>query len=243
MILPEKDTIGIYKITSPSGKIYIGQSRCIRSRWISYKSIESIKNQTKLYRSFKKYGFNKHKFEIIHYCLIDELNNLERYYQEFYDCISQNGLNCLLTESDSSPRVVSKETREKISKTLTGVKLSKSTCEKISKSNMGRIVTEETRNKIRVANTGKKVSEETKQKLREINLGKEIPIHVRDKIRKTLTKIIKATSPNGDIYIDGITDLSIKIDAKAYNIRRAIKGCNSVELQGWTFEYIDKDSD
>lgn len=46
--------IGIYKITSPSGKIYIGQSINIEKRWEKYqKYIENIKNQIKLYNSLK----------------------------------------------------------------------------------------------------------------------------------------------------------------------------------------------
>lgn len=35
---------GIYKITSPSGKVYIGQSNNIIKRWITYKSITDILN-------------------------------------------------------------------------------------------------------------------------------------------------------------------------------------------------------
>ena len=56
--------IGIYKITSPSGKVYIGQSRNIKNRKWRYKRLD-CKSQVKLYSSFKKYGFDKHKFEII----------------------------------------------------------------------------------------------------------------------------------------------------------------------------------
>lgn len=42
--------IGIYKITSPSGKVYIGQSVNIERRFLDYK--KSLKNtQIKLYNS------------------------------------------------------------------------------------------------------------------------------------------------------------------------------------------------
>ena len=40
--------VGIYKITNPSGKIYIGQSVNIDNRISSYKNLK-CKNQTKLY--------------------------------------------------------------------------------------------------------------------------------------------------------------------------------------------------
>ena len=48
--------IGIYKIVSPSEKIYIGQSINIEKRWEkNYKTLK-CKTQTKLYNSLKKYG-------------------------------------------------------------------------------------------------------------------------------------------------------------------------------------------
>ena len=53
--------IGIYKITSPTNKIYIGQSIDIENRFTKYKSLD-CKNQVRLYNSLKKYGFDKHKF-------------------------------------------------------------------------------------------------------------------------------------------------------------------------------------
>lgn len=114
--------IGIYKITSPSNRVYIGQSVDIKSRWESYKC-KNCKNQPKLYRSLNKYGVDKHKFEVIHSCEIEELNELERYYQEFYDCIGKNGLNCILTKSKLAPRVVSEETKRKVSEKMKGRKL------------------------------------------------------------------------------------------------------------------------
>lgn len=122
--------IGIYKITSPSNRVYIGQSVDIKSRWESYKC-KNCKNQPKLYRSLNKYGVDKHKFEVIHSCEIEELNELERYYQEFYDCIGKNGLNCILTKSKLAPRVVSEETKRKVSEKMKGRKLTQEHIDKI----------------------------------------------------------------------------------------------------------------
>lgn len=56
--------VAIYRITSPSNKIYIGQSRNIESRFNSYNSI-NCKNQKYLRNSLVKYGVNKHLFEIV----------------------------------------------------------------------------------------------------------------------------------------------------------------------------------
>lgn len=105
--------IGIYKITSPSSKIYIGQSINIEKRFKNYKSLSQTKGQVMLHYSFKKYGINNHIFEVIEECSIELLNERERYYQDFYNVLN-NGLNCILTNTNESIKVFSNDTIEKI---------------------------------------------------------------------------------------------------------------------------------
>jgi len=57
--------IGIYKITNPTGKVYIGQSWNINKRKVFYSNL-LCKRQVKIYNSLKKYGWENHKFEIVH---------------------------------------------------------------------------------------------------------------------------------------------------------------------------------
>jgi group I intron endonuclease len=133
--------IGIYKITSPSGRIYIGQSIDIEKRWAEYLR-KDCKTQIKLSRSFKKYGVKGHIFEIIEECEIGQLNIRERYWQDFYNCM-EKGLNCLLTQTDEKPQVISKETRRKLRLKNLGKKLSDETKLKMSLSKLGRKNTEE----------------------------------------------------------------------------------------------------
>lgn len=69
----------IYKITSPSGKIYIGKSLNVKRRIQRYKYLE-CKNQRLIYHSIKKHGWDSHKIEIIaevDSCFID-------YWEKFY---------------------------------------------------------------------------------------------------------------------------------------------------------------
>ena len=73
--------IGIYKITSPSGKVYIGQSVNINLRIKYYSSLSCI-NQPKLYNSLQKYGWNNHIFEIIEECNIEQLDKRETYWKQ-----------------------------------------------------------------------------------------------------------------------------------------------------------------
>lgn len=86
--------VGIYKITSPIGKINIGQSTNIENRWANAYKNNKCKRQKKLYNSLKKYGVKNHTFEIIHLCKEEELNYWEDYYVKFYDTFNTpNGLN------------------------------------------------------------------------------------------------------------------------------------------------------
>jgi group I intron endonuclease len=107
--------IGIYKITSPSGKIYIGQSKTLEKRKNNYSNLRDCKNQPRLYASLVKYGFSEHIFEVIEECVIESLNTRERHWQDFYEVLGLKGLNCVLTATDEKPRIHSQETRNSIS--------------------------------------------------------------------------------------------------------------------------------
>jgi group I intron endonuclease len=137
--------IGIYKITSPTGKVYIGQSVNITKRWVHHKGLYS--NDTpKLFLSFKKYGIDNHIFDIIETCLIDELNSKERYWQEYYKSV-EKGLNCVYTKTHDKSGKMSCETKSKI-----------------SLANKGKIISDECRLKLSLHNLGKKQSKETIEK-------------------------------------------------------------------------------
>jgi|LakMenEpi03Aug12_release.lakeMendotaPanAssembly.Ray.scaffolds.fasta_scaffold443185_2 group I intron endonuclease len=141
--------IGIYKITSPSNKVYIGQSVNIQKRFRDYKSLKrSIKQQPKLYNSFVKYGVDNHLFEILSECTKEELNILERYFQDMYNAISRKGLNCRLTGYADRCGEFSVEYKQKF--TGSGNPF------------YGKKHTEESRLKISKSNTGKKRPEHSK---------------------------------------------------------------------------------
>ena len=137
--------VGIYKIISPSGKIYIGQSVDIKRRFNSYKRMY-VKNKSvvKLYRSFLKYGVDNHIFEVVCECEENQLNEKERYYQEMFDCIGINGLNCRLTKTNDKSGRASKETLAKMSEASKG-----------NQHWLGKKHTQETKDKISLANKGR----------------------------------------------------------------------------------------
>jgi group I intron endonuclease len=150
--------IGIYKITSQSGKIYIGQSTNIKYRFYRY-SILDCKQQKKLYSSLKKYGVENHIFEVIQECNIEMLNERERYWQEYYNVI-EKGLNLKLTMSNDKSGYFSEEIKNKMSlarknkpSNHKGKKHTEETKLKMSKSKKGKI-SKEARLKISLANKG-----------------------------------------------------------------------------------------
>jgi hypothetical protein len=103
--------IGIYKITSPSGKVYIGQAVDIERRKKEYTGLH-CKNQTKLHNSLVKYGFSEHIFEVLEECNIEELNIRERHWQDYYEVL-ETGLNLRLTGTGNISGRQAKDTIEK----------------------------------------------------------------------------------------------------------------------------------
>ena len=155
---------GIYKITSPSGKIYIGQSKDIYKRIEIYRNIR-CKAQTKLYNSLTKYGWLNHKFEIICECDESQLNCLEIMHIKTHNSFnSEHGLN--LTSGGYRGNL-SEESKQKIS-----------IANKDNKYCVGRIISEETKQKIGNSNKDKQprlgavLSQVTKDKIGHSNKGK-----------------------------------------------------------------------
>lgn len=140
---------GIYKITNPVGKVYIGQSTNIGGRKSAYRRLKCEK-QLRLYNSLLKYGYDSHKFELIASCEQAELNELEVYYINTYDAINK-GLNCLSGGNNNNiiPSVrASKSAQLKGNKYALGFKHTKETKERMSQAKTGIVLSEETRNRI-----------------------------------------------------------------------------------------------
>jgi group I intron endonuclease len=178
--------IGIYKITSPSGAIYIGQSIDIDRRKGEHKKMACY-DQPRLFNSLMKYGFDAHQFEIVEEldCSLDRsqiailLNKLEVYYVQKFNCMSPNGMN-LRGGGDQS--VMSDETKKKIGDFHVGTHLSEETKANIRTWRDGKtydeIFGEEKAKSIKEnqSKSGKKrkhspMAEKTKQKIREKRTG------------------------------------------------------------------------
>jgi group I intron endonuclease len=141
--------IGIYKITSPTGRIYIGQSTDIQKRWDSYARTQG-KGQARLCRSFLKHGIALHTFEVVEECLFEHLNERERYWQDYYDVLKESGMNCRLVHTETKLAIFSEETRKKLSEASVGKKKSEHTRQLMS--NFAKNRPQETRDKITANN-------------------------------------------------------------------------------------------
>lgn len=151
---------GIYKILSPSGKVYIGQSINIYKRWLYvYKNSKLTNKQPKLYNSLSKYGWDAHKKEILEECSIEQLDERETYWKQYYLDQVEGDWNkvlfCDLYDQGSGPR--SEETKQKISKSQLG-----------NNYRLGKLLSNESKMKISNSKKGQKYgpkSDEHKQKL------------------------------------------------------------------------------
>jgi group I intron endonuclease len=142
----------------------------------------NYKNQTKLYNSLVKYGFSEHIFEVIEECTIEELNTRERYWQDSYKVLSENGLNCRLTETNTKTGKLSQSTIKKISEANTGVK----------NGMYGRVHSEEAKIKIRAASLGRTHTAEAKKTMSELKKGvKKSVEHIKAIAEKKKKRILQ----------------------------------------------------
>lgn len=246
---------GIYKITNPEGKIYIGLSKNIKRRWNDYKCKTSMKGHSLLKESFKLLGFNNHKFEIkelVQYniLLTEKENNKilrekERHWINFYQS-NITGLN--QNRGGCGPGKHTPQSKQKISNALKnhpkphdfGIKRSKDFYteewkQKISNSNKGRI----SPNKGKISPIkGKVMDFEQKTKISETLKGKSKPKDFKTKISKPVYQY----DLNGNLINewDSITSASYNTNTRF----AGISGCclkNRMTANGflWKFKHDD----
>lgn len=129
---------GIYKLTSPSGKCYIGQSIELNTRLKKYE-YGHCKSQNYIYNALKKYGFENFKIDILFETsdptnIYDVLNQLELDFINLYGCIAPKGYN-LRTGGDSYK--LSQITKDKIAESSIGKVMSKEARLSMSKAKLG----------------------------------------------------------------------------------------------------------
>lgn len=216
----------IYKFTSPTGRIYVGQTVNIKKRLGQYKSCNP--EQKLIYRSLKKHGLENHKFEILEDLICDNeaIDGLEIKWIAHFKCNHKKfpelgGLNLNDGGKSVNPQGMSPESRQKMSDAAKG---------RIpwNKGKKG-VYSEETIDKIRQANIGKKrpnkskMNDETKKKIS--NGLKGIKQSKETKLKRTNTILSNMLeNKSASIVFDDSTGIffdSISQAALSYNIKRS----------------------
>jgi group I intron endonuclease len=169
----------IYKRTNKINcKIYVGQT------WETMEhragpAGKNYKDCTYLWNAIKKYGWNNFESEII---IIVDTQKMADYWEQYfidqYNCCNRKkGYN--IQRGGSRDSIISENTRQKMSISRKGKRLSEETKQKISSMLKGRPSHKK----------GKSCSEETKQKMSEARVGKNNPIYGTFRSEETKRKI------------------------------------------------------
>ena len=193
-------TYVVYKYTSPSGKVYVGQTynETMRKYYHTYAAIKYGK--TPFQKAIRKYGIENFEYEVIvsgvpHYMI----GAFEKYWINYFKS-NEIGYNC--TVGGDGVVCPTKEVREKISIT-----------------SKGRHHSEEAKKAIGDAFRGKKLTEEHKQKLR-----KPKTLEHAAKVGKAISKKVKCIE--ADTVYESIYEANISVGLKknSSNITSVCKG-------------------
>lgn len=141
----------VYKhVLKEDGRVYIGQTNNIKTRW----KPSAYKNCVKFYNAIQYYGWDSFTHEIIENNLtLEEANKLETYYIQKYNSI-ENGFNL---NSGGENKLASQETKDKMSQTRKNVPKTEEHKQAIKKALTGYKQTEEHKKNNRLAQHRKPV--------------------------------------------------------------------------------------
>lgn len=125
---------GIYEIFNMvNGKSYVGQSTNITQRLSKHKSeLRHNKHQNlHLQNAWNKYGEYNFIFNVIEYCDIDELDDIEKYYINIWN-LTNNQYGYNVESGGNLNKTLSTETKRKMSEAHKGKALSAETRKKMS---------------------------------------------------------------------------------------------------------------
>lgn len=158
-------------VNKETGKMYIGGSKDIKTRWRLHKADlnRGEHYNGELQEDWNKYGSNTFVLEILKKVQVQDLNRCETKYLKslhpLYNIkLTANGGHFVPPETRRKMSFVkrqrgsniSQETRSKISRALKGNTFTKEHCDNISKALKGREFSEETKNKLSKSHTGEK---------------------------------------------------------------------------------------
>lgn len=258
--------LAIYRITSPSGKVYIGKDQYFPDRMVNHFHISQNKKKTEhnspIHKAIRKYGWENMIIEGVDFNAktTDELSHREEIW--IWLCNSQKkGYNQTKGGEGTKGFRHSDETKELISKLNTGRKRTPEQLEVHRLASTGRKHSEESKLKIRLGNKGKVVSESTRALISKARSGTPlsedhkssiskgldpyrgipIPEERRLKIKKSsLNSKFELIDPEGNAYV--VTDLKTFADKHNLTTQHLYKVFNGKrsDHKGWTGRYLVK---
>lgn len=177
---------GIYKITSPVGKIYIGQTRDFRLRRHHHKN--SKPDQRDITVSFNEHGFKNHVFEMLHEMPFDVLESelmdyetffIKQYKEAGFTMLNMNdgGRGCGYKHTEENKKLMSEIAKQR------GV--NPGLVKKMHEANRGKTLSPERREKIRQSLLGKK---HTAERIAKIKANRKLTDESKRKISESLKK-------------------------------------------------------
>lgn len=236
--------VGIYSITSPIGKVYVGQSWNIKKRHYYYTNAHNCREQVGLSRSIAKHGWNNHNVKVLAE-LPEDITQKALDEHEIF-CIDQfRAANiAMLNMKDGgshgrqSAESIRKtqEARKKQPPPTLGKKFSEESKKRMSAWQIGRKMSPEAIEKVRIYNLGRKHTEQAKanmkaaqaqmntwegRKHKEESKQKQSLAKIGNKINNKKTKRID-TGEIFDSLIDAANSIGIKAATLSARIRNNV---------------------
>lgn len=231
----------IYKITSPSGKVYIGQTKNVKNRKATYKKCR-CKKQPKVYNSILKYGWEQHIFEILENIEInnkyfDIINEREIHWIKFYDS-TKTGLNIQFGGCNSP---MSEETKIKLRKPKSPEHV------KIMRDRMfgnqytkGQKRSQQTKDKMSLAKQDIFFTEEWRKNMSLARLGKTFgPMSdIAKENHRKVSKKKKIFCPTNNKTYESMSDAALQLGLSTGKIAAVCKG-KKEKTKDYKFNYVD----
>jgi len=192
----KKHRFGIYRITSPSGKVYIGKDQYFPQRMVNHRHISRNKKKTEhnspIHLAIRKYGWENMIVEGIDFEAksVDELAHREEVWIWLSNS-KKKGYNQTHGGEGTTGFKHSDKTKKLISKKATGRKQTPEQKRNASLANIGRKHSEETKQKMSVAQKGKIVSDQQKRKQSKAMKGRRISEAHIQKIQTFIDREVK----------------------------------------------------
>lgn len=239
----------IYKITSSSGRVYIGQSWNVKMRKATYASLH-CKGQPTLFSSIAKHGWSQHTFEILHELPNDVsqevLNTYElAYYTQYKEC----GCNMMnVREPNGSQGKLSESTKQKLKEATTAYYKNPVNRLKTSEATKKAMQRPEVKAKLGVAKIGIKLSQKHRKNISDGLKGRKATAvdyanfakaheAVRGRVQNQEEKDKRAKKLFKKVEVDGVVYESVGHCCKELNLNRSMawRRLNSLKYPNWSY--------